>query len=339
MFRRHVLAVVGSILASTPTVLAQSGDSYLFTVDTVHTSVRFALETSANGACLPLIDDSCPLTGGLSVDLHAGVLPIETARFHDGDVSCASHLLAFVPNALPSLPPLLEIDVESLRLAPNSPDFALLTDGSFVLNDGFHVLDGALKLKPLGLRAITVPLVGLTTDVARTHGRIDIQSNGIHVTREIGNALLVDVPILNLQVRLSLRGVVEAQCHYPAATESCATTPNHVGPGALLDLSGTVSVSRDDLFLGCHGCPANCRAIGILGSLHASVPFGSGTLCIGGPLRRLGSLGVTLGGDGLVAVHLGALGVQVGTTRIVQVVYRDGTVLDLSNALELLACP
>lgn len=328
-----------AVLALAPAVQAQVGDRYLLTVDTVHTSVQFAIETDALGECLPVASSDCPLTGRLEAELHGGVLPLASGRYCGGQVDCVPHLLGWIPNVLPSLPPLLEVDVAGLRIEPSSTTFPVLANGAFTTNDSFQVLEGLLVVRAVGLDAITLPLVGLTSDTVRTHGIVQIDPNGIRLVRQIGNSLEVDVPVLNLRVRIALRGFVEAQFHYPLPTQTCASSLNHLGTLAQLDLTGTLSISRDDLGLHCVGAVPNARSIAILGSLRANVPFGNGTLCIGGPLVRLGGLNLGVDGSGSVAVHLGNLGVLVGSTRILQVVYRDATAFNLSDALEILACP
>lgn len=334
-----LFASLGLLAALAPSTSAQTNDQYVFQIDTVRTAVRFVVETDLHGLCVPVVDDECPLTGSLEVELHGGVLPIDSGKYDGGHVVCAPHLLSIVPNALRLLPPILEIDAENLAVRPNGTDYVVAANGLFTTWDQFEVLSGNLVLRPLGLQPITVPLVGMTSDNMRTHGEVRIDDQGIRLVREIGNTLVVDVPLLGLQVRIALRGVVEAQFSYPAAADVCPATPNSVGLGAVIDLDGTVSVSRDDLVLGIVGCPPNARTIAILGNVRANVVFDAGHLCIGGPLARLGSLEVGLDGTGLLDVHLADHGVLVGSTAILQVVYRDGTALDLSNALEILSCP
>lgn len=335
--RSLALASLAVVLA--PQLQAQVNDKYLLNIDTVHTSVQFTIETDLLGLCLPVVSSDCPVVGHLDLELHGGLLPLQTCKYDGGDLTCVPNLLAYVPNVLPSLPNLLEVDVASLRLAPNSPTFPVLANGTFTVNESHQVLDGLLTVRPLGLDAITVPLVGMTTDMARTHGIIQIDDNGIRIVRQLGNTLVVDLPVLNTRIRIALRGYVEAQFHYPLPSEVCTSSPNHLGLAANLALSGTVSLSRDDLVLHCHDAVPGVRSIGLLGHVQANVPFGNGTLCIGGPLVRLGGLNIGSDGSGLVTVHLADLGVQVGTTHLLQVAYRDGLNFNLSNALQILACP
>lgn len=335
----RLFALLGLALALAPSARAQVNDQYLLNIDTVHSSVRFTIETDLFGLTVPVVSDETPVAGHLDVELHGGLLPISTGRYNGGDVTCVGHLLSVVPNVLPSLPPLLEIDVAGLRLAPNSNTFPVLANGTFTVNESYDVLDGLLTVRPLGLDAITVPLLGLTSDVFRTHGVLDIDQNGIRLVRQVGNTLVVDVPVLNLQVRIALRGYVEAQFHYPLPTETCPASPNHLGTLATLDIAGTLSLSRDDLTLLIQGAVPNVRSIAILGNVRTNTVFGNGTLCIGGPLVRLGGLNIGRTGTGSLAVHLDALGIQVGNTTLLQVAYRDGLNLNLSNTLEILACP
>lgn len=337
--QHRMFALAALALALAPRATAQTGDQYLLTVDTVHTSVQFAIEVDALGACVPVVSSDCPLVGSLDIELHGGVLPIQTAQYKGGDLRCVGNLLAVIPNILPSLPPLLEVDIAGLALTPHSPTVPVSALGTFTVNEQYDVLDGLLVVKSLGLDAITIPLIGMTSDVARTHGLVQIDANGIRVVRQLGNTLVVQVPALGIHVRIALRGAVEARLHYPQPNEVCPSSVNLLGTTALLDLNGTVSISRDDLGLACSGATPGARSIAILGHLNANIPFGNGTLCIGGPLARLGSLNLDLTGSGLVNVHLGNLGLQVGSQHILQVVYRDGVNFNLSNALQILLCP
>ncbi len=67
----------------------------------------------------------------------------------------------------------------------------------------------------------------------------------------------------------------------------CDTSPNSVGPGALIGWTGSASVSANDLVLQADGCPPGKPAIFFYGPQQTQIPFGNGKLCVTGGAFRL----------------------------------------------------
>ena len=84
-----------------------------------------------------------------------------------------------------------------------------------------------------------------------------------------GTAPLVDI------------GGHEYQPDCGSVTNYCTTSPNSVGPGALITYLGSPSVSAADLQLQAIGCPPNQFGIFYYGSNEISPPFGEGVRCVG----------------------------------------------------------
>lgn len=73
-----------------------------------------------------------------------------------------------------------------------------------------------------------------------------------------------------------------------SAERYCIAASNSVGPGALMQLNGTLSVANNDLTLLCTGLPSNSNGTFYFGLNQAQVPFGYGYRCIGGVKVRTG---------------------------------------------------
>ena len=67
----------------------------------------------------------------------------------------------------------------------------------------------------------------------------------------------------------------------------CSTSPNSVGPGALISASGSVSICANDFTLVATDAPKNVFGNFYYGPLAAQVPLGNGLRCIGGSVIRL----------------------------------------------------
>lgn len=131
----------------------------------------------------------------------------------------------------------------------------------------------------------------------------------------------------------------------PMGVNYCTSTANSSGSAAVLGFSGTTSISGNDLTLEGSGGPAGSFGLFIYSPTVASLPVGDGTLCVGGPFRRLGSpVAADANGESrqVVPTLSGPLstwmgGVQIGSTWNFQWIFRDtiGSGLNLSDGLSL----
>ena len=86
------------------------------------------------------------------------------------------------------------------------------------------------------------------------------------------------------------RGRILVWAGFPADAESlCPGQPNSVGPGAALELAGDLGIeSWQTLEVVGSGLPPGQFGLVYYGPGTASVPFGDGIRCVGGPFYRLG---------------------------------------------------
>ena len=139
----------------------------------------------------------------------------------------------------------------------------------------------------------------------------------------------------------------------PDPVTYCATSANSVGNGALIDYSGSSSVSANDLTLNCFGMPPNQFGIFFYGAAQTASFFGDGVLCVAGGgagIFRLPAIQADAFGDVSMSLDLtqspfasGPGQWADGTQWFVQYWYRDpaagGSGFNLSNALDVNVCP
>ena len=113
----------------------------------------------------------------------------------------------------------------------------------------------------------------------------------------------------------------------PHVRSECVTTPNSAGPGALMAASGSTSVFFGGLVLETTGLPSGTFGIYVLGKDPAFTPLSSGSLCLGGALRRLGTTLSSASGEASLPLDLATIGggisIITGETWRFQHVYRD----------------
>lgn len=138
-------------------------------------------------------------------------------------------------------------------------------------------------------------------------------------------------------------------------TSFCATSPNGVGPGAVLDATGSTSVAANDFTLMARAVPPGKFGVFFYGSERCSVPFGNGLRCVDGGSTGLARLipAEAASGAGTIDRPLdftlppaggGANQITSATTWHFQLWYRDpagpgGTGVNLSDALSATFCP
>lgn len=137
-----------------------------------------------------------------------------------------------------------------------------------------------------------------------------------------------------------------------AVTRYCVGAPNSAGAGAVLDHSGSTSVSADDLVLTATGLPPFQPALFFYGPSQTQVPFGDGFLCVAPGARGIFRLNPPLAADGGSAMRAfeldqppagaGPGAIEAGSTWNVQLWYRDpanaASGFNLSDALALHFC-
>lgn len=148
---------------------------------------------------------------------------------------------------------------------------------------------------------------------------------------------------------LSRKGWVASfeDCDFDSSTNYCASSPNSSGKPALIGRTGSVRVSNNDLALFARDCATFETGIFLLADAQNNLPFGGGTLCVGGTVQRLGGVST---GSGLAELALdmtdaGSPAAQItpGSTWNFQFWFRDSKAgagaFNLSNGLSATFCP
>lgn len=125
----------------------------------------------------------------------------------------------------------------------------------------------------------------------------------------------------------------------------CITSPNSVGPGALMSSRGTAKLYADDLVLEADGCPPLAFGLFFHGSQAQQTPFGNGVRCVGGGVIRAGIVQVDATGHAEFAFDAAGSPVPLspGVARHFQYWYRNvaggGAGFNLSDGLTVRFCP
>jgi len=322
--------------------LAAVNDHYPFVVDTVHSRLMYEIDSNM-GLCDLGLGAHGEVTGTMVLALYPGALPISSGQYAGGDCACTPDLVGIVPNSVPGLPHLLEVRLSNLVVQQHSPPFQCDSFGEYLADVGLDVTEGNLDVSVLGGPFVPVPIIGMTSDHARTQGQLWIDDSGIHVIREFGNAFTVSVPALNLELYIGIRGVIRGQMEFPVPTSFCPATPNSTGQPAQIGFAGTPSVSRNDGQLLVMSCPPSTMGVFVTSDEKGQVPFGNGTLCATGRLLRLGTIQVSATGSGASALDLqappAAGNLVAGTHWVIQFAYRDvaagGALFNASDAVAI----
>ena len=124
-------------------------------------------------------------------------------------------------------------------------------------------------------------------------------------------------------------------------TSYCSSSPNSSGAAATVFATGSARVAANDLDLWSIGLPAGMPGAFFYAAQQASVPFGNGTLCLGGALFRLPTTSANSSGAASFNVDYaqlpGAGAIQPGTTWNFQFLVRDsiGAGFDTSDGLSV----
>ena len=139
----------------------------------------------------------------------------------------------------------------------------------------------------------------------------------------------------------------EAIASCTAWTSYCEGGTHSGGGTATISATGSTNLAANDLVLATTGALPGELGSFFFGSAPAEIPFGGGTLCVGGWARRLGQpLFLDGGGAATLAVDLTSTPVAIlpGSTWYFQFSYRDpqaanGERVNFSDALEITFCP
>jgi len=131
----------------------------------------------------------------------------------------------------------------------------------------------------------------------------------------------------------------------------CTSIPNSSGMAATLDVSGSHSISSDNLTLEARRCPPGKSGVFFFGTHSLQEPFGDGFRCAGGSVARLRPI-VTTDGTGTARLSLdfsafpvgqGPMMIEPGDVRYFQYWFRDpmgpsGSGYNLTNGQRVTFC-
>jgi len=139
----------------------------------------------------------------------------------------------------------------------------------------------------------------------------------------------------------TLNGIDPQSC--TPAFQTCFTSPNSVGPGAIIGYYGSRSVNTNDFNLLTSGLPPNGFGLYYYGQNEILTPFGNGYRCVGSPVTRLGVMQANTFGDAVHDLNLTGTQIDAGETWIFQYWYRNpaggGAGFNLSDAIGVPFCP
>jgi hypothetical protein len=160
---------------------------------------------------------------------------------------------------------------------------------------------------------------------------------GQQYTLQLGAYPLTGIhDIANLDISIASTGI---------GTNYCTSVPNSTGGASVIGATGSDSLGAANFTLGATNAPANQPAIFFFGNGALSAPFGNGTLCAGGTIKR-GPVIVESGGTYSYSLDFGAYGPDLGAggaSTFFQCWYRDpaagGAFFNTSDGLEVVFLP
>ena len=326
------------LLAGTAT--AQS--TYELDIDSQASSFVWTGNTSI-GPINGVPDNNFSLVGDVDAVLGSGApaQAISTLRLAGGEALVTPDIRGEIPNILPFLPPLAEIEITNLRLTATSQTGSVAANGDFSTLTTLTVLSGTLTLTPAGSSPTVQDLTGSQSDPTLVSGSV---SSGSSIDLAIPVSFLFSIvdPGTGISADLTLDGSIVADRGCSAGQSYCTTSPNSAGAGALLLISGTGSLFANDMAATVVGLPGSQPGLLYFGTQAAAAPFGDGTRCAGGTLVRLPPAFPT-SGFLTIPLDVQALGIPAGTSRYFQFWYRDPAAgnsgFNLSDAFEMNLCP
>jgi hypothetical protein len=136
-------------------------------------------------------------------------------------------------------------------------------------------------------------------------------------------------------------------CDFEAQTSTCTAGVNSTGSASSIGAGGSPYVASNDFELFANQLPSLETGVFLMATATGDVPFGNGTLCVGGAVLRLGAVS-TQSGQATLALDMTdpfspASQITAGSTWHFQFWYRDtaggGAGFNLSNGLSATFCP
>jgi len=311
---------------------------------------------SGNTTVGPLVgspNQNFNLSGTIDLDLEGGANPISSGQIVESNALVVPDLVAYVPNPIPGFPNLADVNLNGLRFSLSTSSFTVDASGSFTTVIDLVVLSGTLIVDPLTGSTSTQDLTGTTGVPTTITGSIIQTGNSLRLDAPQSTSFSFTDTATGITGDLNINGTVIADFVCPPAANFCSTSANSAGGPAAISVSGSSSVSANNLMLSAAPVPNQPGIFfysqGQTGG-GAGVPFGNGTRCVGNGANPIVRLGVAVASGNVIDQALdianppGANGqITVGSTWYFQAWFRDpaagGAAFNLSDGIGVFFCP
>lgn len=270
-------------------------------------------------------DNDFDMSGSMDAEITAGeVDAVSVVEILQGDLH-----LPYIKGEIPGIilvetkiPVDMSITTQPVYLGGSSVPAASGYTGVITLTAG------EVWVTVLGGGPTIIPVAGGQSDPFPVFGdvQIDPATGDIHVVHKI--FVEFEMSVSGVPMFFTIDGTVVSDYDCPAGEPFCATSPNSVGPGAMIQGLGGASYSANSLTLATTGCPPNSFGLYFYGPSPIQVPVGDGFLCVGGGIYRLGIVPIDGAGRALFDVDVTtppdpAGQVSIGEEWYYQLWYRD----------------
>jgi hypothetical protein len=338
------ILLMGATLAQAPVT---------FTVDTAASQWAWS-GTSSLGPINGNPSNSFALQGTFVMELTSGAQGVQTGRFLPGGAAAVvPDLSGVIPNPLPFLPPLATIDVTGLVLEFTSDTFTVATSGAFNALGTTTALSGTLTVAPLTGGTTVTDLTGFTGAPQPIPGTLSASGGTVSLSSTNAGTFSFSDPASGVSADFNLSGVLAGSWTAPAPANYCTGAVNSTGNIGQLALTGSQSLSADQLILSATGLPTSQFAYFIVAPAQgfiATPPGSQGNICLSGGIGRYNALVGQTDGAGTFSRDLGVASIPVnpaqapqpGETWYFQLWHRDANPTPTSNftvGLELTFAP
>lgn len=308
--------------------------------------------TTSLGPLVGSPNNNFNLTGTVDLDLEAGANPISSGQIIESNALVIPNLYAYVPNPFPGFPPLGEVWLDDMYFSLSTGSFAVDAGGNFSTVINLVVISGTLTVTPLTGGTSVTDLAGTAGVPTSINGSITYSGNSLHLDAPQSSTFTFTDAGTGITGDLTITGTVIADLVCPSATNFCSTNANSTGSPADISITGSTSVSSNNVTLLAQPVPNQPGIFFYSGGQTnggAGVPFGNGIRCAGNGSNQIIRLGVAFASGGVLSQPLdidslppvGAI--TVGSEWFFQAWFRDplggGSAFNLSDGLGILFCP
>lgn len=326
--------------------------------------VEFIIDTAAsqwtwtgNSSLGPLLGDPSnqfALSGNQIALLTAGSNPVSQVQLLPGGMALvAPDIAARIPNILPFLPDLANIDIAGLVLEFSSTVPASVdASGNFSIDVITTALSGIVTVAAIGQTPTTVDLAGTVGAPMSVTGTLVQNGTNLRLCAPISGLFTFADPASGASASIDLNGTLVGDWNCPAPVNYCQANPNSTGGPGLISAMGSTRLQDNNLELIASGLPSGEFAFFVASRTQGFVnsPGGSqGALCISGDIARFATqIGQVTAGQFSIQVDLNAIplnpqtSLQPGESLNFQCWHRDsnpGTTSNLTNGLSVVFCP